>query len=265
MEKVAIAISCIAEVFGNGLEKLMHPISVDRVPSSSWKSNQLTKTWLPESVMTVCPHCNQPSSLVTTHEGFTTGAAGQVVRMKGRCTQCDGISTLWVVNPESIDNGKRKAESIWMLPIPEGQRKPIELPENSVPDRLLRTYKAAVDCFNARIWSSTINECGRVIEGLTSDHFKADERKALGKLVQEAGKDPSSIEAKLFNPVLKLSSAVRLSRRTGSHYNFAEDPDADLASKVLTLTEYALEYFYGLPYRVDAIKEAVEKLEMDEE
>ena len=268
MDKTANAIFCITEVFSDGLEKLMHPVEVSLIPGTSWKP--IDKKVLPEVVVTICPHCNNPSHLSTEYKGETRGELGISSRMNARCPICGQSSSIWAI---STKEGVR-AHQIWMLPPPKGQRTAVSFPDDSIPEGILRSYRTALNCFNARIWTATINECGRIIEKLTRDKFKKEDRKELARLTAEANKSNSDkanskamddVAKTLFYPVLKLSSAARLSRKAGSHAIYTEEPDAKLASDTLTLTEQALEYFYGLPSRIDLLKDAVEKIKLEEE
>lgn len=254
--QITMLIDCLIKIHGTP-SPVMHEISVPLVPPQSWSVHQ-NKFWVPGKVNTVCPHCNEASSLDLEHKGIQSIGRMNIVPASGRCIGCNQISSVWIIEPRS-NNTSKGCQSIWMLPIPKSTvRKPIDLLEGSASKRIQKTYRGAIDCFNAKIWTACINECGRVIEGISEDKFPTKEDKQKIKSLLQNNQD--SVEKTLFSPILSLTSAVRLSRRTGSHFNFTEDPDEDLADKVLTLTEYALEYFYGLHQRVSAIRGRVDDL-----
>lgn len=241
----------------NGLRHLMHEIPVSK--ARSWKEQG--NYWVPQSIKTICPVCNEPSSL-TLKLMHTGNQLNQVTQgLEGECTQCPGKAKVWIINPSDKKSATRACESIWMLPIPTGKRKAIVFPEGKVPKRILKAYLLAIQCFNSRIWSSAINECGRVIEGVTEDKFPSDEdRKALKNILSQLNQT-TTVEATLFRSILELSSAIRLSRKSGSHFQYTDDPNSETASKVIELTEHTLEYFYSLPYKAEQTKKLIDELE----
>lgn len=235
----------------------MYEVNSSRVP----KWIEYGDHHVPASVKTVCPFCNSSSTLTTVVQ-YVSAQAGKVIAgMDGDCTQCDGKSMIWVINPRRKGVSTANCEGIWMLPIPQLIRREATVQNDFVPERIYKAYIAALECFNSQVWTSAINECGRVIEGITQNKFPTKEkRKELKKILEELDKN-GSVSATLFKSILELSKAVRLSRRSGSHFDFTNDPDAEIASKVIDLTEYALEYFYGLPQKADDIGKMLDELE----
>jgi hypothetical protein len=259
-ETVAICLLQVFNVFGEKqLRKLMHPIDVSRVPKWTMHGD----THIPASVRTICPYCNKPTTLSTGLIYQQAIGAEFIVGMAGECTQCDKTAKVWVVNARNKNQGSdKKCDSIWMLPIPNGAKIPMEKPK-SIDERLFKAYLSAIACFNAGIWTSAINECGRVIEGITEDKFPTEEdRKEIKNILNDLHQD-SSVKATLFRSILELTKAIRLSRMSGSHFRFTDDPGEETARRVVELTESALEYFYVLGDKSKELGDEISRLEAD--
>lgn len=253
---IAVSIAYIRRSLGSVLSGLMHEVDPER---AKWAAD---KDWLyPTSVKTVCPYCNEPSQLATKPSYQGDQAGQRILGMEGECVQCDKVAKIWIINPKLKGEQGEICESIWMLPIPQGVRQPIKKP-TGLDDRIFKAYTAAVQCFNARIWTSAINECGRVIEGITEERFPSKSDREEIRQIQNRLSSDNSVEARLFRSILELSKAIRLSRKSGSHFRFTDDPDSDTAAKVIDLTEYALEYFYGLEEKARDLGDAISKLEL---
>jgi hypothetical protein len=116
-----------------------------------------------------------------------------------------------------------------------------------LPFEIFDAYEEAVGCFNDSRWRATVTEGGRALEGITQDKFTTQEqRKQLKDLSGKKLVPDEDVQRILFNPILELSSAIRLGRLTGAHFNLKGKADREVAEKVLDLTEYLIRYFYIL-------------------
>lgn len=133
-----------------------------------------------------------------------------------------------------------------MLPKPSIHE--ISIPSDKLPSEIFDAYEEAVKCFNAGFWRATVTECGRALEGVTQDKFSTKEERQQLKLLSEKKKpeDNEGVKSILFAPILELSSAIRLGRLTGAHFNIKGKADREVAEQVLNLTEYLIRYFYVL-------------------
>ena len=234
----------------------MHYISPKLV--YTWKKEPKGQAYfLPDSIPSICAKCNRAMGLMIDTHCYASQT--RTVNCDVHCSLCGAKAKAWLVE---LITEKPFYKEIWTLPIPKGTLKS-KFSDKDLPERLFKAYLSAIDCYNAGIYTAAINECGRVIEGITADNFPSDgDRKQLKELSANCHKN-SNAENTLFKPILKLSSAIRLSRRSGSHFNLTEDPDVNLAKEVISLTEYAIEYFYLLEGRSKHMKETIERLSIE--
>jgi hypothetical protein len=242
-------------------KEIMHYI--DPSKTRNWQLEQSTKYYVPKSVPSKCPFCNQQSSFETNNYTFSPHLLS--IAATGECTLCGEKTKLWVVGVKNEEQVKatnnismtnKQSEEIWMLPKPVIEKE-ISLDRNKIPERIFKGYEEAINCFNSGYWRATVTECGRTLEGITQNKF--DNEKEIGKLTKTIDDfdktDTINITEKtkntLFSPILKLSKAIRLGRNKGAHFDIAE-PNKEVAEKVLELTEYAIRYFYVLP--IDALE-----------
>ncbi len=64
----------------------------------------------------------------------------------------------------------------------------------------------------------------------------------------------------MFEPIIKLSSSIRLGRLTGAHFNIKGKANEEVAEQVLSLTEYLIKYFYILPGNALKLEEKINAL-----
>ncbi len=202
----------------------------------------------PASIDTTCPRCTRPSVTLQTR-GPQEDGARLTVSATARCPACGGDSNIWFVEEEYL----------FIRPSPaELNRRPLEGYER-LPERLRRAYKAALDVYNAGVWTATANSCRRTLEGIVTD-LHPD---AKGPLDQRLKALPDNVD--LSEPLMTLAHAVREGGNLGSHFDLEKEPDRETAEAMLELIEYFLEYVYTLPRMIEDLNQKLEALGQDEE
>ncbi len=235
--------------------KIMQPIAPKTVPG--WKLEGTN--WVPSSIDIICPFCNRPSNLVTHSYIFHPQSLTMV--MMGRCVRCSRESKLWAIGVKSQkSNDGSTCDEVWMLPKPSIRE--ISIPSDKLPSEIFDAYEEAVNCYNASFWRATVTECGRALEGVTLDKFSTKEDRQQLKSLSENKKpeDNEGVKSILFAPILELSSAIRLGRLTGAHFNIKGKADREVAEQVLDLTEYLIRYFYILSSNASELEAKIKAL-----
>lgn len=248
----------------------MHFIDPKTVPG--WNGEK-TGYWIPNCVDSVCgnPECCRTISFVPEPTGWDFEKAKTIITV-ATCSGCQQQSEFILIDIKKGDQPEG-CGAIWQNPAPTELRETLTDKE-SVPYDIFDAYEEAIGCFNDRRWRAVVTECGRALEGITHNKFSTEEqRKQLGEIsnlkaasldqaLSKKEPDLAGIVAfTLFEPLLDLTKAIRLGRLTGAHFNLKRKADLEIAEEVLSLTEYLIEYFYGLPSRATKLKEKVNELE----
>lgn len=218
---------------------------------------------VPTGISSICGHCGT----LTTFSKFSysgTDAAQAIVTMTGKCPKCAGVVSFFILGCSRFDLKQPAAcQSIWMLPEPTPVRLAISFESSQIPDRVLSAYKSSIQCFNNKIWTATVTECGRTLEGVAIDkipNWNADKTldKSIKGLSEELGKTGY---LELFEPIIDLANVLRLGRNKSAHFDLTQEPNEHVAFEVLELTEKLLDYFYLIPRRSRELESSIRNLE----
>ncbi|MDF5718106.1 MAG: DUF4145 domain-containing protein, partial [Rhizonema sp. NSF051] len=215
----------------------------------------------PNKVSTVCPHCDSWVTLDT--EAHMYVSAIQTCNMMAICPKCRQISKLWAIYKQNENNpGLMACTQLWILP--KRKSKEVIFQKDLINADIYDAYEEAVKVFNNSHWRACVNECGRALEAITKDKFKTkDLRKSLKTISDkkiDAKDNIEVVKSILFDPVLQMSSAIRLGRLTGVHFDIKGKADKEVAEKVLNMTEYLIQYFYILPNNAMQLEKTIEAL-----
>lgn len=138
---------------------------------------------IPSSIDCICGFCNTLANLQTS---FVSNDPSKTVVMKGRCTRCEEISKVFIINEtrqqQDRDNGKCEC---WVYPKSEIRKYRFQSEEIN-PPRIAKSYKDAIDSFNEGRASLSIIACGRVVEGIAKINFpNAASTNQIGKLFKK--------------------------------------------------------------------------------
>jgi HEPN domain-containing protein len=237
----------------------MHFIDPKTVPLNQW--NRYGEYHCPKSVSTVCPHCNGKVFLEVIPHGNSYNPLIRSLAAGGKCPGCVEEKPIQIFLVETSNNPDSPlCQEIWVNP-PVKHRSLIvdTLPEK----RIFRAYKNAIETFNAGMWAPSLVSCGRVVEGIAKTTFpNAKSTKQIKPLFNKLGSELKKIEEfrPLLDPLLGLGEALGLGRNPGGHFDLEEEPDRDLADKVIDLTEFLIQYVYQIVDEADEVKKLIAKL-----
>jgi|GEM_PF-1663350 len=115
--------------------------------------------------------------------------------------------------------------------------------------KVMRTYQAALDAFNAGNWDATVIACGKVLEETARSELPYNERG--GTLAQLL--DKLSKKIRLEQPIAELASAAKDSKGLGGFFDLEKDNDPELARATLTLIEAFITYTYLFKAKVQEL------------
>jgi hypothetical protein len=209
--------------------------------------------WTPRSIDTNCPFCHRAINLALAEHNYDQRR--KTMAASARCSGCDEDISIWVVDPgPSNDSSKKGCSCLAIFPAAQDMRGPIE-GASLLPDSLKHAYQEALQVYNARIWSATATLCRRTLEGIVL-HLcpKEDDRTNLAQMLRKL---PNNVD--LAKPITSLADSVRLGGNIGSHFDTESEPDERLATAMLDLIEYLMEYVFTLPKMIENLKNAVDK------
>jgi hypothetical protein len=209
--------------------------------------------WIPRSLDTVCPHCRRAVNLAL--EAHCYDPARKTVAANARCAGCGKSVCLWIIEPVPQSSASKKgAQCIAIYPGTQTTRAPIE-GSDLIPDELRDAYKEVVQVYNAGVWAATLTLCRRTLEGIVL-HLNKQSGGGKQSLAQMLRELPQQID--LGKPITSLADSVRLGGNIGAHYTETH-PSRRLATTMLDLLEYLLEYFFTIPKLIEKATEALDK------
>ncbi|WP_341227148.1 DUF4145 domain-containing protein [uncultured Arcticibacterium sp.] len=129
--------------------------------------------------------------------------------------------------------------------------------ESNLNEALLMAYESAINVYNIGEWVGTAVLCRRLLEGISKDLIPNLSNKAT---LYNSLKDlPNHID--LQEPILTLAEALRKGGNLGAHFDLVKTPDKRIATQMLDLLDYLIEYIYLLPDRIEMLHREIENLE----
>ena len=209
--------------------------------------------WVPRSLDTVCPHCKRAVNLALERQDYDP--ARKTVGANARCSGCGQSVSIWIVEPGAAnDTSKKGAQCIAIFPGTQASRAPIE-GSDLIPEELRHAYNEAVQVYNAGVWAATLTLCRRTLEGIVL-HLNNQGGGGKQNLAQMLRELPQQID--LGKPITSLANSVRLGGNIGAHYT-ENHPSQLLATTMLDLLEYLLEYFFTIPKLIEKATEVLDK------
>ena len=234
--------------FSSELLAFMHRVDISA--GDDWYITTLSGTTLsiPRGVRARCGYCNTLQTLKLSSPVYNSDSRSIVFKADCVNSQCRMVSTALLTEP-STSSGSEKGKEFWILPKPLVREAAVNdvFIAGDQATRIKRAYKSALKNFNDNDYSESIAASGRVVEAIGKTAFpKSKSVRNIGglfyKLEDNISVNPDFKE--LIDPLVKLGKALALGRNPGGHFFLEAEPDQDLASKVLDLTEFLLTYIY---------------------
>lgn len=124
---------------------------------------------------------------------------------------------------------------------------------DQIPPEIRKAYVSTVNVYNTKEWSATAMLCRRVLEGIVKHLLPEDERDApLAQQLRSLG-----AKVDLAKPLTGLADALRQGGNLGAHFDLTVEPGQEMASKMVDLLEYLIEYLFILPGNVESLRRRV--------
>ena len=213
---------------------------------------------LPEAIDTICSICSRPMTF-NTRTSWDFGTS-QVFAAVCRCTACsEHVLFVGIKSSQANDDQIPKA-IIFQYPVPNvrGLLSGFETID-SLPERSKNAYKSAVNIYNVSEWAASSNSTRRALEAITAAILPEDKRR--GNLWSQIEQIPTELD--LSKPITDLAHTIRTAGNIGSHFSEEGDPNEEVASLMLDLLDYLIEYLFILPEQILSLQEAI--IRLDEE
>jgi hypothetical protein len=199
---------------------------------------------VPASIGVNCPHCHGRVIFTTGQEFFDEHR--KTVASSAICAACKEKVYVWSIGPSQFSIAViREPQCILLFPPAHESRQPIE-GVNALAGPLRQAYLEAIQVYNAHVWSATATLCRRTLEGIVLHLIGETNETNLAKMLREL---PDHHD--FAKPITSIANSVRLGGNIGSHFSMDIVPDEELATTMLNLLEYLLEYFFTIPEMVE--------------
>lgn len=205
---------------------------------------------VPASVDLICPRCGRQVNFA-----LSSWQAAKSVNSKhaqSRCSGCGEVSFFfWIGDPSGLGDEETITHDLYVHPTPKLIRRPIDGLDEATgfPADLRGAYASAIGTYNVRQWTGAAVLIGRVLEGIARSILPEDkQRMPLARQIQEL---PEHVD--LQEPIIRLSDAIRKGRNIGAHFDAEIEPDQETTEQMLDLLDYAIEYLFILPGRIEEL------------
>lgn len=208
----------------------------------------------PSIINVNCAHCGRLQVFNVSSWTPHQKAANYIVV---KCAVCDKVIIFFYVDLCPAENETIQG-TLYMYPNSNlsQERRPKDdiLQLGDDWERVKKAYVSAIDVYNAGVWPATLGECRRTLEGISKKLVTDDNISKLHKRIEML---PQRHD--LQKPILDLAFLVKEGGNLGAHFDNEKDPDQELATMMLDLLEYLIEYLFVLPARIDSIRTKVEE------
>lgn len=208
----------------------------------------------PARVDTICPHCHM--SIVFELASWTSSPEGSSGMSEASCPSCNGKVSFFGSTAHS--NGGQHDLIFFMHPSPDFLRNPLEDISKvaEFDESLQRAYAATINVYNAREWTGTAVVCRRTLEDIAKALLPSDQQKLSLALQIEA----LPRRRDLARPMLLLSDALKRSGSLGAFFDLEKIPNEHVATMIVDLLEYLIQYLFILPERIEHLHNEVRAL-----
>lgn len=217
------------------------------------RTQQHGKIKLVNSVDYNCPHCGRN---VNFSIGWSIPQNHLSLTSKSRCSGCGEESKFVYIDYDLADGpvlGK-----LYIHPDSKRRNSIIDfsLTESTLNHGLQTAYESALNVYNVGEWTATSVLCRRLLEGITQDLLPDEKKKhSLNRRLTDL---PKHLD--LQKPILTLADALRKGGNLGAHFDLDKTPDKKIASQMLDLLDYLIEYIYILPKQIENLHNEIEEL-----
>ena len=211
----------------------------------------------PSSIDWYCPHCGRK---INFQMSWSLGRPPQsVLFCNSRCSGCkENVSFIYVGFNENTNNPKEG--ELFIHPEPR-TRSALDgiFDSEKFNSGLKEAYESSINVYNVGEWTATAVMCRRLLEGIAMQILPNEKKKLpLGKQLEEL---PNHLD--LQKPLLTLADALRKGGNIGAHFDLEKTPNENIATLMMDLLDYLIEYIYILPSRIEDLHQKIEELSIN--
>ena len=226
---------------------------MELIKNKYYSDNQDYKSF-PTAITYNCPYCGDFVNFALT---WNLDRDNLVQRTKCCCNSCKRIVQFFRLNFANPD--KSEIPEIYIYPASSSRKSIFDFNEVDSPVniKLKQVYESAIKTYNFGEWNGAIILCRKLLEGIMIDKIPNAHIHKNDKLFDLLNKLPAHMDFAL--PITDLAHSLRKGGNLAAHFNSETMPDLNMATKVMDLLEYLIEYIYILPTRIEALKTKVDK------
>ncbi|MCJ7647248.1 MAG: DUF4145 domain-containing protein [Candidatus Lokiarchaeota archaeon] len=217
---------------------------------SNWSTINNVK--VPTTVDIICPYCHRKITFTLT--SWNQNIQTDIFFNSSKCPSCREVARFFVFEYNEDD---KKASKIFLYPTPK-----IRFPlsgASSAKDfskELYRVYQSSINVYNTAEWSGTAVLCRKLLEGITKT-LLLEQQQSLS-LYQQLKALPQNVD--LAKPILTLADAIRKAGNLGAHFDLEKEPNELVATQLLDLIDYLIEYLFVLPTKIEELNNSINNL-----
>lgn len=214
--------------------------------------------WVPLSVNSRCPFCHREVTLL--FERLVDDTQRRSVTMTATCPSCAEEAYFWALKLAQISktSDEQKCAALIMWPPAPIQREPVVDLDAIGETKIEVEYRSAVDTYNTNQWAACAVLCRRTLEGIVQRKFPdiAKRNDSLAAQLNEL-----SATTTLLTPIRNVTEALRKGGNAGAHFDIELNPDHEVASLMLDLLDFVVEYIFTLEEKSRSLKRRVQRLD----
>lgn len=174
---------------------------------------------------------------------------------KSRCSGCAEFSKFIFIDYDSKDPDR--IGNLYIHPDPERRESIFDFSQlnSKYKEELKFDYESTLNVFNSGEWNGTTVLGRRLLEGITYDILPEEVK--TNNLNKRLNEIPKHVD--LEKPIVTLNDALRKSGNIGAHFDLQNKSDKKkIATQMLNLLDYLIEYIYILPNRIEELHNEIE-------
>lgn len=208
---------------------------------------------LPTGVDINCPYCK---SKVTFELKWNTPRRN-TMHTNSRCPNCSKKPQFLILNLRKSKKEENLKGDFFIHPSPK-IREPLDGINlgDGFNEALERSYESTLSVYNHGQWNATAVSVRRTLEGITKDLLPEEKQKEF--LAKQIEALPDHID--LTDPIITLARNLKQGGNIGAHFDLERETNEPLASSMVDLLDYLIEYLFVLPHKIKELEERIEDL-----
>jgi Domain of unknown function (DUF4145) len=198
---------------------------------------------VPASVDVVCPHCRR--LLTFTLAGYN-GHHLAGLPVGSRCPACGEGVRFFVFDAPPTDSPDEFPKT-FLFPSPPHRP---TLDTASIPETLRPAFESSRRVLLVGEWNAAAVMCRRTLEGITKEKLPKELRDK--PLAEQLRLLPEHVD--LGQPIKEIGDALKEGGNLAAHFDLEREADEPLATEMVELLEYLIEYLFIVPARLRSLE-----------